>query len=622
MKNITKTKLYIAPLILASSLLQFLPTRAMGADGTQVKPSVALVLARGGKKTLESPIRITGRFRAAEFTITRLPIERVVSLQRDTAVRRGDAFKLTLAGTATQVDVVAEDAEISGSGEWGTEKIALGKIVSIQVMNATEPKSATEAQEWDCQLLSGQSLSLTWNSKWSRERSLSGKLVEAVLNLDSEKLSGITRNGNDLTIICGDGFQVEGWEPKQAAISASSPFGSVEVPWSNVRRLSKADSHPTSPAATTTGGDWRVKMKGGHSLPLTDIAAGPRATLNGDLTVESLNWDFIDSATRTQNGLELQLNNGKSWMLEGTLSGKTPCGEMQTPIEALTSLERMREPPKDRIPREYKGTVIASLTTATGNEYPVVDPSLLGGTRAEKDDDQWGHDLFRVKAPPVEFWLTSTELLSGTISFKEGEMFPLDQALAQYAPLSGFTGIEFGNPAGKFSIAIAIASEYTKQATSRSVQRNNNRGTYTLRVSDSEGRTFSAQVTSVQFARRPATGWSGSYTRWQYPLKWHKSHELLFKKQTGDRADIEFKKLAKIEIQGSYRYSRRAKLTSAQGSSIEGTIYPGDSTKSHPGVARWDSSREGLLCRMVDGTYLYIPFAGGTTVEFTHNPPE
>jgi hypothetical protein len=60
-------------------------------------------------------------------------------------------------------------------------------------------------------------------------------------------------------------------------------------------------------------------MKGGHSLPLTDMAAGPRSTINGDLTVESLNWDFIDSATRTQKGLELQLESGKSWMLEGTL---------------------------------------------------------------------------------------------------------------------------------------------------------------------------------------------------------------------------------------------------------------------------------------------------------------
>jgi hypothetical protein len=85
---------------------------------------------------------------------------------------------------------------------------------------------------------------------------------------------------------------------------------------------------------------------------------------------------------------------------------------------------------------------------------------------------------------------------------------------------------------------------------------------------------------------------------------------------------VEVDKLKMIKISGHYGSSRPAVLTSAKGTQMKGSIYPGDVAKSYPGTSDWNPAKEGLLCRLTDGTYMYIPFKKGITVDIHPGTPK
>jgi len=88
------------------------------------------------------------------------------------------------------------------------------------------------------------------------------------------------------------------------------------------------------------------------------------------------------------------------------------------------------------------------------------------------------------------------------------------------------------------------------------------------------------------------------------------------------RIDITFEKIRKIEFQGKYSgSSRKAILTSAKGSNLEGQIYPGDLGQgSGGGVYEWNSQREGFLGEIGEDLFVFMPFAKVQVIEITNLP--
>lgn len=614
-----KTSLIFAAvsLILIVSLGQ-----AANAKEKNVKSSVRIEFSGGRTKTLSSPLRIKGKFKTENFVISHLSLEKIESLVLAKKQQGEKTFLLKLRGTNKAIrGSLTGEAEITGSGEWGKESIAISKIRSMHVTNVADAKPFEPESKWRCTFTSGEQLVIGWASKWSRDREFSGHIGGGSLNLAVQQVAKLTQNGGIWTVVSNDGFSLEGWQPKQKSFSTSSLFGGIELSWSKVAKLLNesvsAVDLGSKPRARHVP-DWRVEIGGRFVLPVSEIQTGSKAKINDELNIKSLNWQFVDSAHPKPTGLQLQFSNKKSWMLQGTLSGNTPIGKVEASIEHITKLVRLTPPPKNRIPSEYSKRIIGRIKTNNGTEYPVAAPTLVGGSRVHDDDDYWGYNLFIIQATPVESWVESAVILSHTLNIKDKKVVSDNPMLKRYGPLEGFKGVTFINPAGNFTLPLAEFAEYVPHASPPSTAKLT-LAKYRITVRDAKDNKFKAELTTIQFARYPKYGWSGAYTKWAYPFQWHRASELFFKKESGERIDVQFDKLSRIEITDSYNLNRNATLSNKQGSVIKGSIYPGDVSRSH-GVSTWNPYKEGLLCKTIDGMYLFVRFNNVKTIEIALMP--
>lgn len=605
-----------------SVILLFLLGQSTNAKEKDAKSSVRIEFSGGRTKTLSSPLRIKGKFKTKNFVISHLSLEKIESLVLAEKQQGEKTFLLKLRGTNKAIrGSLTGEAEITGSGEWGKESIAISKIRSMHVTNVADAKPFEPESKWRCTFTSGEQLVIGWASKWSRDREFSGHIGGGSLNLAAQQVAKLTQNGGIWTVVSNDGFSLEGWQPKQKSFSTSSLFGGIELSWSKVAKLLNesvsAVDLGSKPKARHVP-DWRVEIGGRFVLPVSEIQTGSKAKINDELNIKSLNWQFVDSARPKPTGLQLQFSNKKSWMLQGTLSGNTPIGKVEAPIEHITKLVRLTPPPKNRVPSDYNKRIVGRITTSNGTEYPVAAPSLVGGSRAHDRSDYWGNERFVISAPPIELWVKSALILSHSIFNKEKKLISNNPLLKPYGPLESFTGITFVNPVGDFTLPVNEFVKYlpqTQTATSGKISPAN----YRITVSDVKDNEFTTKLTTIQFARYPEFGWTGSYTKSAYPFKWHRDSELFFKKESGERMDVKFSKLSMIEIIGRYNVNRHATLTNTKGSLIKGFIYPGDVAKSH-GVHTWNPYKEGLLCKTIDGMYLFVRFNNVKTIEIALMP--
>lgn len=599
---------------------------SMAADQkSEDKSSVEIFLSTGQKKTLTAPLRLTGRFEASDFSFESLSLDSIVSLVLVENDRGKNNFLLTLLGNEGPLSVrINEKAEIFGAGEWGKETIALSKIRSLKVSTPKAQSFLKPETRWRCSLSTGKEIIIGWNSKWSSDISLAGQIGNSSLQLDPDRLTELSIDGNTWTLVSIDRSRLQGWQPKQESLVASSLYGEIKVPWANVSKLSsqRGSASVSKPvAAKPTASDWLVEIAGRFLLPITDINTGSNVRINDDLNVDTLNWAFVDNGIPKPNGIELHLANKKACMLNGSISGISPFGKLDVDCKDITKLERVTSAAKNRISSDYDKRIVGTITTSTGIEYPAGEPSLAGGDKVENDKDFFGYGMFRVQTPPVEMWLKSESLLSDRLSTVDGKLVSHDPKMERYGSFSGFTAINFTNPAGSFTLPIERLSEYSPQVSpSQSGSMKTQSVKYRISVRDKAGKEFTDEASKIEFARYPDRGWSGYYSKSNYPFQWNLDGTLYFVKESDDRIDVEFDKIKTIEISDYSDSSRNATLTSIQGTQIKGTIYPGDVSKSNSGISKWDSQKEGLLCKLINGSYVYVPFRKGMIIEIQHGP--
>jgi len=619
-----RTKIVFEALILLSILVPCL--LSMAADQkSKDNSSVEIFLFTGQKKTLTAPLRLTGKFEAPDFAFESLSLDSIVSLVLVENDHGKNNFLLTLFGNKEPFSVrIDEKAEIFGTGEWGKETIALSKIRSLTFSTPKAPSPFKPETKWRCTLTTGKEIVIGWSSKWSSDRAFTGQVGNSSLQLDPDRLTELSNDGNTWTLMSIDRSRLQGWQPKQESLIASSLYGEIKVPWANVSKLSsqRSSASVSKPAAAKpTTADWLVEIAGRFLLTITDIQTGSNDRINDDLNVETLNWAFVNRGIPKPTGVELHLANQKAWMLSGSISGISPFGDLDADCKDITKLERVMPAAKSRKSSDYDKRIVGTITTSTGMEYPVGGPSLAGEDKVADDEDFFGYGMFQVQTPPVEMWLKSESLLSDRLTTVDGKLVSHDPNMERYGPFNGFTAIKFTNPAGRFTLPIERLSVYTPHASpSQSGSLKTQPVKYRITVRDTAGNEFAGEASEIQFARYPSLGWVGSYSKSSYPFQWHLAHALYFMKESDDRIDVEFDKLKTIEISDYSGSSRNATLTSTQGTHIKGSIYPGDVAKSYPGISNWNSQNEGLLCKLTNGAYVYVPFRKGKIVEIQHGP--
>jgi hypothetical protein len=600
-----------------SVILMVILCQTSNAKEKDVKPAVRIELLSGGTKTLSSPLRFSGQFKTENFIISYLPIEKIESLVLSENQQGNKNYILKLLGVDKPIrGSLTNNAEITGLGDWGKESIAIGKIKSMHIINAADSKPFEPKSKWRCIFTNSEQVIV----QLSMGSDFSGQLDNASLDLALQKVAKLSRNGGLWTVISNDGFSLEGWQPKRKSLSANSIFGGLELSWSKISKLfneSISAGNLKSKHNVSHKPDWEAVVGGRFVLPVSEVRTGSRAKINNELDIKSLNWQFIDSVSPKPTGLELRFINKKSWMLQGTLSVTIPIGKLETSCGNITKMVRLQPPPKNRVPSDYSKKITGSITTVSGTEYPVATPSLTGGNRAESRD-YFGYNLFIIQAAPVEFWVESEKLLSYILTVKNKKLVSDNPILMQHGPIGGFTALTFVNPAGNFELPLSKLSKYVPNI-SISKKSKVLPAKYRVTVRSIKGNEFTASVATIEFARYPKYGWSGYYYTSDYPFQWHRNSELLFKKESGERIDVQFEKLRKIEITGQYTLARHATLTNTTGSMIKGLIYPGDVAKSH-GVSTWDPYNEGLLCKNTNAMYFFVRFKEVKSIEIIHVP--
>lgn len=467
---------------------------------------------------------------------------------------------------------------------------------------------------------------------------ISGRVKEIFLSFKISKIQEMKRIEAVVprfTITLIDGRRVEGFEPgfpklrkrkkkQKIYLSSSTALGDIQILWDDIDQISAPDRELVKvPKFAPT---WILKTKLGLVLPLRRMALNKRynsrGSINGELKVKRLNWAAFDAVRSTSKGLELQLTNQKSWYLDGSIDAKSPYGKIRLNIKDISGLVRSKSDENEnnatRLRRGNK--VLGRLITHSGREYPVVSSSLTGGRAVQDKRKLWGYGLHVAKMGVVEFWVKdSIPVANGYITGKRKLISPYP-LIEKPLTFRNFKTVEFENRMGSFSIPLSKVKRYIALNQPASQQP---KLTAKYRIRAFKGNKASAyiNVSHISFARYPARAWSGRYTYSRYPFQWFRSNSLYFKRRDDSaRIDVKIEKIKRIDLMKRYKSSRRATLTNHNGNQLEGSIYPGNTTKSH-GVSRWSSAKEGLLGTIAKGSYVFIRFKNITAVEIEKLSP-
>ena len=422
------------------------------------------------------------------------------------------------------------------------------------------------------------------------------------------------------TIAFAGDKKLEGFVPEdKSEFSARSAYLDVKVAWNDVSELAKP-SVEKEPAPVFNA-SWSLKSRAGIDFEISNLGVEGASQIQRELNVKKLDWNFVKRVQSTADGLDLQLVNNVEWLLSGELTAKSAFGKLRFKCENVAELKRTANSKAAKVSSYSGPPMTATVRTVNGRDYPVGAPKLMGGTRVIDDSDYWGYELFVFPSEAVELWVDSDLLCANNLAVSQGAILSQNPLLKDLGPLKEVTSLSFQNLAGEFDLPVTNMREYKAQseaAGSESTLMPAGSTKFRVKVSDEQKTAGPYEVIEIEFARYPKYGWSGWYSRWEYPFQWHRSKELLFtKSQDNIRMDVSFEKLRRIELLGDYSSGRNAKLINTSGGTIMGAIYPGDVAKSR-GVSTWNPDKEGLLLKLSDKLYVFACFKGVRSIEIEY----
>ena len=599
---------------------------AVGADESKAqrdRPKAAIEKLGGGRLVLAAPLIIYGKFKAKPLVIHALNVELLESLVVAKDRKAPRTFVLTLRnGIGPFVVVAQEDAKIEGMGEWGRESVSFSKLASVKVTHTAPTAPFAKRYMWRCILGGDHEFLVGSNSGNFLDYALKGTVAGASLHLDKYRVRSVDFGRGVASVTTISGQTLEGWRPGSKALSATTAFGGVDIPWGRVKRLLKVKEpvdEGRRKARVPIQPDWRVKLREG---PLVDVA-DPKpsdAKLNAEVIVTKLDWRGVVSVAPDEGGVRLTLVNKVKWLLSGRLCAATLWGRLEFQTKTVERMTRAAATTA-QVDLAKGKAIVGAVRTVGGQEYKAASPKLV----SSRQGDFGG--LLVVESGPAELWVSSDRLLAYRLRVEKQRILTDMPILKRLGSLGGIEAITFENFMGAFRLPIKAVRDYLPQADPRAPHQTAKpkyeKPKYELKC---KGRRRGVpdcafSVSDIEFVRYPRTVWAGTYS--YDPYSWSRADTLYFKRNDGGRVDVAFDRIRRIELTGGcYASGRDATLTNPRGAKLEGQVYPGDLGKEGygGGVVSWNADKEGILGKIDHGLYVFVPFAKVRVIEITGLP--
>jgi len=452
---------------------------------------------------------------------------------------------------------------------------------------------------------------------------LQGKIEDIILDVDIKNIVSISRSpeqNKQFTLSFPGDLKYANFQPQGKRFIASAYFGKLDIPWGSL--VSFSQTKPSKKENIKFRTTWSLTTKRGMEFGLQNLKLNTsrrnKGVLNGEIQVEVLNTNMIRKFVPGSEGLDFQIDEDSFWSLNGMFAAESKLGKVTFNTSDVAKLLKVGTLKSRKYGSEKSKGGAGKLITTSGREYLVRNLTINSLKKINSRKAYWGNKLVKISLGQMELWIAPKKLSSASFK-KEGQNVIFDMPEFGWPVAStNVKKLSFQTDLGKFNIQSKSLKSFV---SSSKIEAKKNTGKSTIRIQASYKNQSSpfVEITGIQFARYPALGWSGFYTKRAYPFQWWRANKLFFTRANdGTRIDVEFDKISSIDILERYRKNRKAVLTNRNGKKLKGAIYPGDVAKSH-GTSTWDYSKEGLLGKISNDTYIFIRFNKVTKINIEYD---
>jgi len=576
------------------------------ADGAS--PRTATVTLSSGEVL---QVRLDGSLNNLTYQGTTLSVSwnHIASLERTSGE---DAWRVALVGGPTAEGVkVGTQEPLRTEDAWGTVRTEWAKVRKLEVQHAGPPpaprKAGSSEVTWEADY-AGNLASSVWCYTYPPMNVTVG---EFGIDVPWERITALTCPADGRARIA-----VAGGKSFEGALTTSTfrfecAWGSVVIPRANLRSLRRVGPPPTDAVARQP--EWRITATDGSSLDVASVEGLTARAYGLDLT--DFSWAAAVRVEKAPDGKALiaHLSSGGQATLQGDLRGGSAFGQCRISVERTAALTRLTPGPAVAPAAAFSPE--GSLYLRDGTAVPLASPTITSC-----DYNRCSAKRLCLSSPTNDWWVEQGLALKQGFAKRDGQLVvegltpvvrgtPVSRASMRMTGVSRAGGVRIELESEEFAgyRPAKVAAPTVVVAPRKSV---------TVRIVARGGEATTLEASpELQFARYPATCWTGTYSYW--PFGWYMDGCLTVKAPAGQR-EVGFQKLAKIEIPEPYGSGRTVSLLARSGEAMTATVYPGDTNeKTKSGPSAWDSAREGILCSLADGLQAFIPFARVKEITFT-----
>jgi hypothetical protein len=620
--------------VLTALLPAFAPAKTR-SDAENDRPVVTVKLLDGSQKTLKGPVTIQGDQCTEDYAITRLTIDVLQRIERaeDQAANRlasersrpnssadlsPTIWTLSFRNELKPISVqCSKEASITGDGEWGKETIRFENILWVELVHTAEPVPFKSSNSWRCTFSSSATL-LIEISPWEIRRFLTGRVLDAQVALDPDKVREVVRDDEGFRISCLEGLDIGPLASDCNQISARSPVGQIRIMLPQMIGLEPSTPKTVSPD-TTTSSETRlpvtVQSVGGMTMAgwISELRVGdfaltlsPDNFVSGPVSQSNGSWTF---AMRGNKELSFRPAD------DAELSGFFPAGTFKFPATAIGHIA-IRDIPSGGTYRDSSAAATRGwIEDRHGNRLELLgECRLSGGTIF---DLHYPRSPFRAGAGGllvlpgrhVRYAVDGTALFDYTVKYHDNALELVDCNGSTVSSTLGH-GCEFqGNTyAGKLNVSRPNFSRFEWRGSFGDGPsfRQPAHCAATIKVRD--GDTIPVGTLAISCRNTLKPGWYADGRLYRFTVS------TIPVKHDGGVTSIEFRKLREIRPSQDYRKDRQVNFVSRSGSTLVGSL---DLEAIKKSTHQTYLSDEGIAAELGPGIFVFVNFADIDSVKLT-----
>ena len=324
--------------------------------------------------------------------------------------------------------------------------------------------------------------------------------------------------------------------------------------------------------------------------------------------VESLNLDQVQSITAGaapgSGTISYIMGGEKSFEAGGIILGWA-LGELELPLSAsvfdeIVRIEGTNPPPA--------GPFKLLIRLPNGQEMQADLESVNQYVTTAKGDDPAVLNLIEFSVP-MGMWLVDKGFLEA--DNVGGQLHVLMFGQAYPVQPAADVRLDLINAYGRLSLGM---DEIT--AVRPVPSDDTPRETFNVRLTTRDGNTYQFPTEKLQFVRYPGKIWNGTW--YTLPLGawyWSRFDSMEVRTDTST-IDVDFARIQHLALSGDYPEWDIELQSSGRGQVLRGQVVAGEVTAQGPGIASWDSTREGFwFAWQSEHAFLFVPAGNVAVIE-------